>query len=252
MRNNSVNSAHLVGPLGGVLPSEEKHLAGVLLSDLPSEVRATVTGVEGADIGIRLLETRVLSAGNSQIAHHVQGVPTAGRPAGNHRDNHLRHKPDQALNLENVEPPETVAGGTLRIIPLVILVAFATPDALVAARTESPATIFDTRSVTGQKHHTDARVLSGILKGLIQLINGVRAEGVSHLRTVKRDARDLPTIIVVVGHISEAVEARSLPPHGRIEQVGNNGCHGLSLASGRLFIAVEHCWGTLQRRNLRD
>ena len=71
--------------LGGVLLAEEEDLAGELLADLAGEVRRPEAAVERADVGVGLLEPRVLGAGEGQVADDVQAVPAAGRPAGDQR-----------------------------------------------------------------------------------------------------------------------------------------------------------------------
>ena len=48
----------------------------------------------------------VLPAGDREVAHHVQAVSTPGRPARDHGDDDLGHRPDQSLHLEDVQPSE--------------------------------------------------------------------------------------------------------------------------------------------------
>ena len=78
---DDVDRAHPVHVLGGVGAAEEEDLAGELLADHLGEVGAAVAAVEGADVGVGLLEAGVLAAGDGQVADDVQGVPAAGRPA---------------------------------------------------------------------------------------------------------------------------------------------------------------------------
>ena len=48
----------------------------------------------------------MLRACDSQVAYHVQAMPTPGRPARDDRYHHFRHEADEALNLEDVEPAQ--------------------------------------------------------------------------------------------------------------------------------------------------
>ena len=92
--------------LGGVLVAEEEDLAGELLADLAGEVRRPEAAVEGADVGVGLLEPAVLGAGEGEVGDDVEGVAAAGRPAVDQADDDLRHEPDQPLALEDVQPAE--------------------------------------------------------------------------------------------------------------------------------------------------
>jgi hypothetical protein len=76
--DDGVDRTHGVHLFGGVRPAEEEDLAGELLPDLLGQIRAAITAVEAADVGVGLLEPRVLSAGQRQITGHVQAVATAG------------------------------------------------------------------------------------------------------------------------------------------------------------------------------
>ena len=67
------------------------------------------------DVGVGLLEARVLAAGQRQIACHVQAVPATGGPAVHQADDDLRHEPDQPLHLEDVQPPGE-AGSTVSAV----------------------------------------------------------------------------------------------------------------------------------------
>src|SRR5690606_21599585 len=135
MRHDGVHGAHLIGALGVVFVGQEEHLARELLAHLPREVGATVARVERADIRIRLLEMRVLTAGDREVAHDVQRVAAARGPAGHERDDDLRHEADEALHLEDVQAPCPAR------LALAVLVPAAPADALVAARAERPAAV---------------------------------------------------------------------------------------------------------------
>src|SRR3712207_3377608 len=82
VRDDAVHHAHAVRVLGGVLVAEEEDLAGVLLPHLAGEVGRPETAVEAADVGVGLLEPRVLGAGQREVRDDVQAVPAAGGPPG--------------------------------------------------------------------------------------------------------------------------------------------------------------------------
>ena len=103
--DDGVDGAHAVVVVGRVLPPEEEDLAGELLADLAGEVGRAEPAVEAGDVGVGLLEAGVLGAGQRQVAHDVQAVPAAGRPARHDADHDLGHEPDQPLHLEDVQPP---------------------------------------------------------------------------------------------------------------------------------------------------
>src|SRR5690606_26219115 len=123
-------------------------LAGTLVPGLPGQEARAVAGVEGADVGVGLLEAGVLAGGDRQVAHDVEGVPAAGGPAAHRGDDDLRHGPDEALDLEDVEP---AGAGRVDLLPALrglrqrvgvlglVAVAVTAADALVPARAEGPA-----------------------------------------------------------------------------------------------------------------
>src|SRR5690606_9276095 len=136
----------------------EEHLARELLAHLAGEVSAAVARVEGADVGVGLLEAPVLAAGDREVAHDARRVATARRPAGHEGDDDLRHEADEALHLEDVEAADagsryaafggySISGGGVlafggySISGGGVLVAALAPDALVAARAEGPAAV---------------------------------------------------------------------------------------------------------------
>src|SRR5690606_26767163 len=135
--HDGVDHAHPVRVGGGVLVAEEEDLAGELLADLPRQIGRAVPAVERAHVGVGLLEASVLGAGQRQVAHDMQTVASAGGPAGDDGDHDLRHEPDEALDLEDVQAPgagrvDGVGGlaGHTGGIDLGVLVTGATADAL--------------------------------------------------------------------------------------------------------------------------
>src|SRR5262249_23697819 len=105
------------------------------------EVRRAEAAVEARDVEVRLLETRVLAARDREVADDVEAVPAARRPAGHDADHDLRHEPDQALHLEDVEASGARRVDRVRGLALRVPVAVAAADPLVAAGAERPAAV---------------------------------------------------------------------------------------------------------------
>src|SRR5206468_5166257 len=112
---------------------------------LPREVGAAVAAVEGADVGIRLLEPAVLRRRDREVADDVQRVPAARRPTGHEGDDDLRHEADEPLHLEDVQAADALP-------TVLVLVPVAAADALVAARAERPTAVLRARPVAGEQH----------------------------------------------------------------------------------------------------
>src|SRR5690606_15663993 len=120
-----------------------------LLTDLSRQVRGPEPAVEARHVRVGLLEARVLTARQGQIADDVQAVAAARRPSGHDADHDLGHEADQPLDLQDVE--STAAGridvlGRLRrgcavIAARGVAVAVRAADALVAPRAEGPAPV---------------------------------------------------------------------------------------------------------------
>src|SRR6202012_4200716 len=130
-------------------PAEEEDLAGELLADLSSQIRAAVAAVEAADVGVGLLEPGMLAAGQGQVADHVQAVPAARGPAVDQADHHLGHESDPPLHFEDVQPAGTGGINSVRGLACRVLVAAAAADALIAAGAERPTTVLGRRPVSG-------------------------------------------------------------------------------------------------------
>ena len=99
---DDVHGAHAVHVFSGVAAAEEEDLTGEFLADLLGQVRRPVAAVEGADIGVGLLEAGFLARCDGHVAHDVEGVPAAGRPPVHYSDDHLRHRADETLDLQDV------------------------------------------------------------------------------------------------------------------------------------------------------
>ena len=239
MVGDQVHRAHPLHRLGVVGPAEEEDLPGELLADHPGQVGRAEPGVERADIRVGLLEPGVLPAGDGQVADHVQAVPTAGRPAGDDGNHHLGHHPDQPLHLQDVQPAAVCRGpgGIHRLGGLAeraglvgrrVLVAGAPTDPLVAAGAERPAAVLAARAVAGDQYAADVRRHPGVVEHPVELVDGVRPEGVTHLGPVERHphgAAGRPgQHAPVVGQVGELEPCHRLPGL-RVEDLGH-GCAG--------------------------
>ena len=168
MRDRLVGHPNLHGLVGVVgLPAEE-YLPGLLLTDLPREVRRPESAVEARHVWVGLEELRVLRARERQVTDHVERVPAADRPPGNDRDHGLRHESDQPLDLQNVES----AGARLaheRVVALVglvvvaVLVARLAADGLVAAGRERAAAVLG-GAVAGQEDTAHVGLAFGVVQ----------------------------------------------------------------------------------------
>src|ERR1019366_2161828 len=96
--------AHPVGLLGAVFESEKEDLPSPLLAHHPGEVGGPESAVKAGHVSVGLLEAGLLTAGDGQVAHHMEAVAAAGGPTGDDADHDLRHESDQPLHLKDVEP----------------------------------------------------------------------------------------------------------------------------------------------------
>ena len=137
-----VNGTHLVHALRIILFGKEKDFARKLLPNLPRQKRRTVARVERANSRIGLLKLAVLFGGYGQIRNHMQGMPAARSPPGDQSDHNLGHGTNQALHLQNMQPPSTCRVNRFGGVAAGVVVAVAPADALVTARAERPPAIF--------------------------------------------------------------------------------------------------------------
>src|SRR5690606_5356176 len=100
------------------------------------------------------------------------------RPTGDDRDDDLRHEPNQALHLEDVQPPGRPRRGLssarrsrtpIETVP--VLIPALAAHALVAARAERPSTVFRARAVAREKHDSDRAVEAGVVEGAGEFIH---------------------------------------------------------------------------------
>ncbi len=215
MGDDGVDHPHRRRLLRRVVEPEEEDLPGDLLPDLAREQRRAIPAVEARDVGVRLLEHRVLAARQRQVADHVEAVAAARRPAGHHRDDDLGHEPDEPLHLQDVEPAEPRRVGLPRALTLVF-VPVLPADALIAAGAERPAAVLRRRPVAGDQHAADVRGRARVLERGVQLVDGAGTKRVADLGTVERDADGALVHGAVVGEILER-EPIDLAPARRVE-----------------------------------
>ena len=218
MRHDGVDAAHRVHLLGRVLAPEEEDLAGELLPDEAGEVRRPETAVEAGDVAVGLLEAGVLGARQGQVAHDVQAVPAARRPPRHDADHDLGHEPDQPLALEDVQAAGASRIDRVRRLSFGVLVAVLAADALIAAAAERPSAILRRRAVAGEQHAADVGRHARVVERGVELVDGVRAEGVADLRPVEGDAHRADVVGAVVRDVGE-VEARHRGPRRRVEDL---------------------------------
>jgi len=242
--HRGVHHPHRLGLVGAVVVSQEEDLPGPLLADHPRQVGRSKASVEAGDVGVGLLEQAVLRAGDGEVAHHMERVAAADRPTGNHRKHDLGHEPDQPLALQNVEPPQLGPIDTMGGLVLGILVAVDAPDSLIASRTECPPAILGRRTVARKQDHPDVGGLAGVIKSRIELVDGVRPEGVANLGSVKGNADGALTDGSVIGDVGEG-EFLDLGPVGGIEMLGD---HGLNVDTTPRFGAYDRHQGSRTTR----
>ena len=203
--------------LGGVLAAEEEDLPGELLTDLAGEVGRAEPAVEAGDVGVGLLEPGVLAAGEREVAHDVQAVPAPGRPSRYDADHDLRHEPDQALHLEDVQPSGMARVDRVGRARRRRTCSRPCRGSAGRRRSRTPSRRPSARAVAGEQHAADVGDHAGVIERRVQLVDGVRAEGVAHLGPVERDPHGAARVDgAVVGDVGE-VESR----HGRASAAGS-------------------------------
>src|SRR5690606_23077374 len=98
-----------------------------------------------------------------------------------------------------------------------VLVAAAAADALVAAGAEGPAAVLGTRAVAGEQHRADIGGHPRVVERAVELVDGVRAEGVAHLRPVEGHPHGALLDVPVVGDIGQVLESGDGAPLRGIE-----------------------------------
>jgi hypothetical protein len=108
-----------------------------------------------------------LSSRDRQVADDVEHVAAPDRIAGHERDHDLRHRADELLEVEDVEPRHPVAPDVAR----------AAPDALVAARAEGILPV-GVGARARQEDDADPLVVARVAECLDHLRDRLRPEGV--------------------------------------------------------------------------
>ena len=244
MGDGPVDDAPALGSFGIVALGEEEDLACPLIPGLAGQERRTVARVEGSDVRVRLHEGRVRDGGDRQVRDHVEGVTAASCPAGDGRDDDLRHRADEALDLKDVQASgargvdllAALGGGRLGVRALdLVTVAVAASHPLVAAGTEGVSSVACRGAVARQDDGRDRGGLARVVECAVQLVDGAGAEGVADVGAIKGDAHDrhvgaLGAAVglraardaAMVGDVGE-VESLDLAPAGRVEGVGHEG-----------------------------
>src|SRR5690606_26506043 len=123
---------------------------------LACQIGRAVAAIEGADIGVGLLEPAMLGRSDGEIGCDEQRMSAASRPSVNHCNDDLRHEPNQSLTFQNVQAGEFCfvdrrrflsAGVRCTSLHVLVLVASATTDALIAARAERVLAVLLARAV---------------------------------------------------------------------------------------------------------
>ena len=176
-RHHLVDQAHRQRLLRRVLTAQIPDLARFLLAHHACQVPGAVAGVHAAHARARLAEHGRVG-GDREVAEHVQHVAAADGEAVDHRDHRLGDVADRAVQRLHVHGA-LIPG--IAAVPALLLVA-AGAERLVAG--------------AGQHDHADRRIPVCVDERVGQLGDGLRAEGVPHLRPVDRDPGDAVLLLV--------------------------------------------------------
>ena len=135
-------------------------------------------------------------------------MPAASSPTGNEGNDDLGHEPDEPLNFEDVKASAAGCINRVACFSVRVLVAVGSANSLIAARTKSPTAVFRAGAVPGQQHDTDRGIDSNMVEHVRELVDGVRAEGVANLGSVKCDARHTTVCRKVIRDVAEVFEPR--------------------------------------------
>ena len=135
-------------------------------------------------------------------------MSTADGVARHERDHDLRHRADEFLQIEHVEPGHAVATNVARM----------TSHALVAAGAKRVFPV-GVRTRAGEEHHAHGRIFAGVDERLIHLHDRLGAERVALLRPVDRYLGDAIRFL-----ITDIRECFDLLP---------DGIHAATVAAGR-------------------
>ena len=127
-----------------------------------------------ARVDAHIGKTSRVVTGDPQVAHHLEDLAATDRVAVDQGDHGDGQGSDLALEVQDVEPGQTVRAD----IPAALLVA------LVAARAEGLV------AGAGQQDAADRGVIADPPEGIDQFLDRLGAEGVVDLRPIDHDAGD--------------------------------------------------------------
>jgi hypothetical protein len=152
--NHRVHEPHAERLGGSVAPAQEPDLTGLLLADHARKVARAKSAVEAAHGRPDLAEHGVLRR-DRQVADDMEHVTAPDRVTRHERDHDLRHRPDQFLEIEDIEPGDPIAPDVPR----------PAAHALVAPGAKG---VFAVGMGAGarQENHPDPHVVARVAKGL--------------------------------------------------------------------------------------
>ena len=154
----------------------------------------------------------------------MQAVSAAGRPPVDQADDDLGHEPDQALHLEDVQPPGASHVNRVRGVSACVLVAGAPANALIAAGAKRPTAVAWAGPVTSQQHHAHVGGHPGVVEHPVQLVDSVRPKGVAHLGPVERHSHGGVFDVAVIGDVGQIAEPVDKSPCLCIKWIVTQGC----------------------------
>jgi hypothetical protein len=141
--------------------------------------------------------------------------------------------PDEPLHLQNMESGcllATTAVGS-GVLAGGVLVAGVTADGLVAARAERAPAVLRGGAVPREDHAADVRPAFGVVERGVELVDGLRAEGVALGGPVEGDPDGRHVGPPVVGQVAEVEPVDRFPCVG-VERLGD-GHTGVSPGRGK-------------------
>ena len=108
-------------------------------------------------------------------------VTTSDGPTGHDRNDHLRHRSDQALNLEDVKSASSPLLDRFGSIAFGVLIAAFAANALVSTRAEGPTTVLRRWTVSSDQDTADVGRHPGVIEASIELVDRAGPERVAHL-----------------------------------------------------------------------
>ena len=141
MGNNFVDRSHVEHLLCAVFTAQEENLACKLLADLAGEICRAEAAIEAGDVGVGLLELRMLCTRKREIAHNMETVTAASSPPRNNTDHDFWHEANQSLYLKDVESTASRRVNRVGSFAVGVFVAVLAPNTLIAAGAEGPTTV---------------------------------------------------------------------------------------------------------------